>query len=60
MNDTGEEAAILRARYAAVLSICGPDIPGAARAANPECCNYQWAATSNEDALKEHGIRFWF
>lgn len=60
MDDTSEEASVLRARYAAVLSICGPDIPGAARAANPECCNYQWAVTSNEDALKAYGISFWF
>lgn len=54
-----DEAMILRTKYHALLSICGPEPNAQARACNPESSNIFCLVQSKEEELKKVGIHFW-
>lgn len=58
LNDTSEEAALVRSRYQALVAICGPEPNGQARASNPESDPVFFKVQQNETLLESIGISF--
>lgn len=59
MNDSSEEAGIIRNRFEFLNNICGPEAPGSARRANPENDQYYFRVRDKETELRENNIHFY-
>jgi len=58
-TDASDEAAEIRRRYHALVSVCGDEPTGQARASNPTSANVFCAVRDAETVLHSHGIHFW-
>ena len=59
LNDTSDEARIVKYRYDTLCQTCGPEIIGQARCANPISGEIEGKVYGAEGALSAVGISFW-
>lgn len=59
MNDSSEEAEVLRKKFEILNNICGPEAPGSARRANPENDQYYFVVKDKENELRDNNIHFY-